>query len=244
MEVLSNIPPKTFEMAIGLQNTQQYLHESYIWYEFVMRFHNVLAHYDVQKNLALYQADTAKLIAQFSIEENSDKNIDETDLNQFLEAIHSAHLYENVKNMTVNAMKMKSVKAILKQNMNQFINSTCSAEHLFVHGYNIKMSDILDIECFDRAKFIKIFALNKFFIDANFNRTTVARFSIVAFTWEIIDERKLILNGQPGQFHAMNSALQIAQIHQKMVKMDNRENQVDQLVIFSVLDLNLSTILT
>lgn len=63
------------------------------------------------------------------------------------------------------------------------------------------------MKCEKMPKFIEIFALNNFFIDADIDHYgKEIQLSIIASNWEIIGDRKIMLNGVPGKSHVRDSA--------------------------------------
>lgn len=83
------------------------------------------------------------------------------------------------------------------------MTAICSSQKLVVKGNDIKISDVLNVTCIKNSKFVEIFALNKLIFDADINKTGQnAEMSIIAPTWEIIDERKIILDGKKGKSHS------------------------------------------
>lgn len=70
------------------------------------------------------------------------------------------------------------------------------AKTLFVEGSKINMSEVLNIECLEEATVVMINALDTFFIDDDFDKTgNSVLLSIIAPKWEIIDKRKIVLDG-------------------------------------------------
>lgn len=76
----------------------------------------------------------------------------------------------------------------------------CVSKGLFVDGIKINMSEILNIECLEKATFVTIYALDTFLIDDDFNKTgTIAQLMVIAPKWEVIGSRKIILDGPNAQ---------------------------------------------
>lgn len=91
---------------------------------------------------------------------------------------------------------MNATKAVLYQTMLSRIEYQCSTDKLVVFGYYVRLSKVVEIECMQRVKFIEIFALNRVFIDADIDKTgQKIQLTIVAYEWQIINNRKIILNG-------------------------------------------------
>lgn len=72
----------------------------------------------------------------------------------------------------------------------------CLPNVLLVKGNIINMSEILNLSCLDEVKLVEIFAFDTFFLDADFIRVEKnLQLAIIAPKWEIIEERKIILDG-------------------------------------------------
>lgn len=83
----------------------------------------------------------------------------------------------------------------------------CSPEKLIVKGNVVKISDVLNVTCMGKANYIEMFALDKIIIDADIDKTGQnAQISLIAPTWEIVNERKIILNGKIGSSFASVNA--------------------------------------
>lgn len=79
----------------------------------------------------------------------------------------------------------------------------CSTNKLAIQGYDVEISQVLNAKCFGKVKFIEVFALNKLYIDADFETTEQkVQLSLIAPVWVIIGNRKIILNGKAGAEHA------------------------------------------
>lgn len=84
----------------------------------------------------------------------------------------------------------------------------CSSNKLVVKGIDIKMSDVLKETCIDKVNFIEIFALDKFTIDVDIDKSgQKVQLAIIAPVWEVIGNRKIILNGSPADAHSTSQAL-------------------------------------
>lgn len=196
----------SFNVSSSINRTKTYLRESQTWYAFIFAMNLILSKYSIQKDIELYSADVSKLMAEFSIGEFEEKNLDDTQLRQFLKRIDS-DIYKLVENMTINSLKMNAMKSLLNQTMKGYIKYECSKEKMTIFGYYIKLSDIFSIPCVKRVRFIEVFALNAVFIDADIDKTgEKAQITIVATIWHIIGVRKFILNGKPGEPYASQNS--------------------------------------
>lgn len=107
--------------------------------------------------------------------------------------------------MRINSVKINRLKSVINQAMDRNLHTSCSSKNLTIEGYNVKISDILHLECWSSANTIEIFARNKIFFDADIDKTgQSAQLSIIAPIWEIrMDDnpshsRKIVLNGEKG----------------------------------------------
>lgn len=197
--------------------TTEFLDNSQKWYRFLINLVNILSDYRVQKNVLEYQSITTQLLYQTQHENNNLYeyiNVNETYLKPFLNRVGNEFLLD-IENMQVNNVKMNRLHAVVNQTMNNVMDVRCSANQLRIHGFNVKMSDIFSVICFQNASKIDIFATNKVFIDVDFVKTEqTADLSIIAPAWEIITDylnpaavRKISLIGKNGvDFHSSASS--------------------------------------
>lgn len=86
--------------------------------------------------------------------------------------------------------------------LTQTVQWECSSDKLVMKGHDVNISQIWDAACFGKVKFIEVFALNKLFIDDDFDATgQQVQLSLIAPIWVINDERKIILDGKDGDDH-------------------------------------------
>lgn len=196
-----------------LKMTIDFLDDSQKWYRFLINMANYLSDYRIQKNVIEFQNITTQLLFQTEYENNNQYesiNVNETCLKMFLNRISYEFLLE-IENMQVNIIKINRLHNAVNQTMNNQIDVKCSTNQLQIHGFNVKMSEIYNLKCFQNAIKIDVFALNKVFIDSDFVKTEQSsELSIIAPTWEIITDisnqtavRKINLNGENGlDFHS------------------------------------------
>lgn len=99
------------------------------------------------------------------------------------------------------------LKSCLSNDVPPHLYSKCSSNKIMVKGFDIKISEVLAMECIGTAKFIEIFALNKLIIDADIDKEGFnAQLSVIAPTFEIIGRRKMNLNGGSGESHSSPQA--------------------------------------
>lgn len=85
----------------------------------------------------------------------------------------------------------------------------CSSDKIVVKGVNISIQEVLYEyeDCMNEAKFIEIFSLNVLNIDADIKKIgQSAQISFIAPTWIVDGERKIILDGLPGEPHLSATA--------------------------------------
>lgn len=79
------------------------------------------------------------------------------------------------------------------------VNILCSSDKLVAKGYNVSISVVLNAKCLEKVKFVEVFALNYLFIDADIDKTGQRiQLSLIAPTWRVVGERKIILDGEAG----------------------------------------------
>lgn len=193
---------ESFRSTNQLKKIVKFLDESQKWYEFLIQLENTLSEYRIQKNTTKY--DVTILLYQCRIAESEIKNVNETDLKAFLRSIGN-QFSVGIENMQVNSAKMKTLYAILSQTMKSNIVISCSSNKLIVHGYNVKLSEVLSSSCWsNNINSMEIFALNKVFVDADIDKTgQKAELSIISPIWDVImdgisssGQRKIVLNGE------------------------------------------------
>lgn len=100
----------------------------------------------------------------------------------------------NVANEELNLSERKSNKTTANT-----VDILCSSDKLIVRGHNVSISVVLNATCLDKVKFVEVFALHYLFIDADIDKTGAnIQLSLIAPTWEIVGERKIIVDGEAG----------------------------------------------
>lgn len=188
----------TFIIPHGLKITTKYLDNAKKWYSFIIQLSDVMDRYSAQSKVNL--TDIADLFSQCSIDKGTEININEIGLQTFLDQI-GTDIFRTVENMRVNSYMLKALKATVGW-ANIPIQISCSPDKLMVKGHNIKISDLIHIECLATVSFIEVFAMNKLFVDASINEIGhKAQVSFIAPTWEIIGEQKVYLSGENATAH-------------------------------------------
>lgn len=172
--------------------------ESKMWERFLNELHDRLSEYNVQKNIAQYENEVNEIVEKCSLMTNQEAFFKDIGLTQFLDRIEKK-IYFTVKNFKINSSKAMRLNSVLHQTMNH-IDTSCSSDKFVVRGYNVKVSDFINVTC--KVKFMEVFALNKVIFDANINKTgEKVQLSIMAPTWDIVERTRIDLSGAPGQGH-------------------------------------------
>lgn len=178
----------------GLKTTMRNLNDGKKWYGFILRLYDVMDSYPAQDGAHL--SDIAGLFVKCKVEEGKITSVDEIGMKKFLEEIGS-DIYRMVEHMEINSYKLNALRTVLFQAMQKGVETSCTSNQLIVRGYNIKLSDVVKIECLATATFIEVFALNKLFVDVDIDKTgQKAQIAMIAPTWEIIGTRKIFLSGE------------------------------------------------
>lgn len=188
----------SLEIEVGLPKTMQYLSESRTWYNFLNNLNDHLSKYDMQDHDGK-EHFTPDIIEQMSIGENETKSVNEIGLKPLLDGIDSK-LYLDIEHMPVNSARLNTLKSMLHQTLNYDIETKCITDKLVVTGQNIKMSEVMQILCKKPIQYIEVFALNKLYIDTDIDKTGQSvQISLISPIWEIVNQRKIILDGKAGK---------------------------------------------
>lgn len=188
----------SLQIEVGLSKTMEYLSESRTWYNFLNNLNDILSKYDMEDHDGKehFEPDAIK---QMSIGENETKSINEIGLKPLLDGIDSK-LYIDIEHIPVNSARLRTLKSILHQTVNYDIDSKCISNKLVVTGQNIKLSKVMQILCRKPIQYIEVFALNKLYIDTDIDKTGQSvQISLISPIWEIVSQRKIILDGKPGK---------------------------------------------
>ncbi|XP_016840146.1 uncharacterized protein LOC107980959 [Nasonia vitripennis] len=195
----SNVMKPT-EWAQALTNVVGYLDDSQRWYSFLNNFYDILSKYDVQQDYRQYSSSVDSLKYQIGINENNSQLV-LAQLKQFLDKINkeeSEKQYPNIKDVKLNKPKLKILTDLLNLALKYNVDSSCKDNNLIIKGQFIRLKDISSANC-EKPKVVKIFALNKVFIDTDLDKTgEQVQLSIIAPKWEVIGSPSIILNGSPG----------------------------------------------
>lgn len=199
VESLNN-PASTVKIEIenGLAVSIQHLSDSKNWYQFSINFQNELSQNKVQQNPSGFNPVALdeilnRLIAQTE-KDNSEILVKDTGIKEFVDRING-QIIAGMENNKVNANKLKTIKKLWQRSMLNPITPSCTAAELVVKGYNVKMSEVVNVQC--QAPLTKIMAINKVFIDANINKPA-NQLQIIAPIWEVVGDHTFELNGISG----------------------------------------------
>lgn len=164
---------------------KKYVDDSDIWYSFLLDLRDHLLTYAVQKSSL--RNEGSKLMAQSISKEDDSRSIQELGLNPIVNSLNNHRSV--AASMQIGVFKLKAVQALWSQAMSNMVFS-CPSDRLIVKAYVISISNVVALECWSKAKFIDIFALNKVFIDADIDKSSIrAEMSIIAPTWEVISPK-------------------------------------------------------
>lgn len=188
-----------FPIKDSLQNVTQFLKESKIWYQSVSDMLHTFSEYRVQQNVENYREDLSNLLEHISIQEFETRNINETNLKAFMTKI-GKDIKPDIENMTASYYKLIPLKNLVTQSMAVRYDTSCESGKLVVKGFNVKISDVTKLECYNGAKYIEIFTLNKLFFDDNIEKIDDSvHLSIISPIWEISGNREIIMKGADGK---------------------------------------------
>lgn len=186
------------QIEVGLPKTMQYLSESRTWYHFLNDLNDNLSEYDMQDhdNKEIFTPD---MVEEMSIDENETKSVNDIGLKPLLDSIDSK-LYLDIEHLAVDSVRLRALKSMLHQAINYDIDAKCVNNKLVVTGQNIKLSHAMETVCKKPIKYIEVFALNKLYIDIDIDKTGQSvQISLIAPIWEIVGQRKIVLDGAPGK---------------------------------------------
>ncbi|XP_055850800.1 uncharacterized protein LOC129915338 [Episyrphus balteatus] len=169
---------------------------------------------NLQANLASYSAQKLKQdnrIANImrSCESSKSKALkDVVDLENIVKEIGTEPIYRKIKTLILNQFQLKHLGSIFSAFLSELeFSCQSSSKPMIVKGYNVRMSDVVKIECWSEATNIQIFALNKIFFDSTIDKSEKdPQFFIIAPTWEVFGRQKIVLDGKPGISHEKSRA--------------------------------------
>ncbi|XP_055847846.1 uncharacterized protein LOC129913287 [Episyrphus balteatus] len=187
------------------QNIVQYIENMSTFYEFLQ---------NLQTNLDSYSAQKLKHDPRISNIMRSCKSSKRLSLQNIMnlesvvKEIGSDGIYRKISTFVLNEYQLKHLRSVFGTFENE-LDVLCQTPStpMIVKGFNIKMSDVVKIDCWSQANNIQIFALNRIFLDTSIDKTgEETQLSIIAPTWEVLGERNIILDGKTGSPHEKPSA--------------------------------------
>lgn len=168
IEFMSDLRNGELKESVQFHNdvgeTIEYLLNSKQWYEYLIELHSLLSSYNVQKIVEIY-ADNVASIMELSVpEENGALEVASIGLKELVNNIQNS-IPPYIEAMTVNCYKLESLRNVLSRAMNDQAALFCSPGKMEVRGYNIKISDVNQMECEGNITFMNIFALNILYIN-------------------------------------------------------------------------------
>lgn len=170
------------------------------WYSFLIDLYEKMSEMNFKSNrYDQINTDTNELIEKCSIDEQAPKkNVSEIGLQKFLNDIDIKTNYE-IETLQVNAFQLNALKAVL--NATIYYKAKCLSDNSTIAGFNVKMSDIIGLECWNRLPLIQIFALDKVLFDIDIERMNdgnLVHLLIIAPVWKVMGNRRLNLSGRNG----------------------------------------------
>lgn len=172
------------------------------WYDFLSDLYERISEMNLKAKRLSYdqiKSDVRDLMEKCSnVEETERTNLNEIGLQKFLDGINIKMNYGMGK-MPIDSFQLNALKAVLDASINNKL--TCSSDGSIITGFNIKMSDVIEMKCCQIAPTIRIFALHKVLYDVDFERTNDGnpkQISIIAPVWKMLGNREINLNGKNG----------------------------------------------
>ncbi|XP_016836821.1 uncharacterized protein LOC107980525 [Nasonia vitripennis] len=214
VEMMQNRPikPESEKWANKLNTALDFLKKSVKWYDFLIKLNDILSKYDVQKNIDKPNNSVTKFLSQIDARELKKQSII-NNLKKLLNTVSTENLevyYDDIKDVKLDEFKIRFLVEILSSTLLQTVQTLCTNDQMAIQGHIVKFADVerwtTESNC-TNAKIIKIFALNKVFIDSDFNKTGAqVQLTVMAPTWDVINQRTLVLDGAPGEVGLLSKA--------------------------------------
>ncbi|XP_075232056.1 uncharacterized protein LOC142330567 [Lycorma delicatula] len=171
------------------------------WYDTLIKMFNVFSSYSIQTMKSNFSDTKDNFKSLKTIISNHDKKLYE-------------YFHSQVNLTDLNVYRKMAIDNIVHVTMSKD-NITCVSDGtLTLSGFYVKLSSINDNDLLRNycsnlnLKFIRIFAINTVFIDADLanNHFKGINIMIVAPKWEIIGERKINVDGIAGKNHYSSTA--------------------------------------
>ncbi|XP_031639742.1 uncharacterized protein LOC116351742 [Contarinia nasturtii] len=187
----------------AVKKTKIYLFETIEWYKLLHVVHTALSEYKMQNKTEFGKAnDMIKSVsALIKGKENNSFKLSQTKILEYAKRIDQTKNTFNLKQMILNSNKLKMFNALLGL-VTQNSTSDNSSNRLLVKGYNVKLSDFKNDINSNEIQHIRVFALNKIFVDIDIDKTGKEnQILFIAPEVEVVSERTIILNGASGESH-------------------------------------------
>lgn len=186
----------SFKIDYRLTKTIEFLRDAKKWYGYLDDLKGILYDYG---SLGGNDQVIGNLIRKCNVTGNEKIKVSDIGLNQLLERMNST-VPPALAETKIDSPKLKALKALLHQTLIDRVRIVCGKNELLVKGYDVNISEFNQIYC--EARKIEICALHKVFIDADIDKTGEGvQITIVAPIWEIVGDRRIILNGASGVPH-------------------------------------------
>lgn len=192
------------QISSKIDTQREYLRDSQLWYSFLIQIRDKLSEYSAQST----ELDQGLLMNLTINGENTERIVSDLEIQSTINQI-DANIYSTIQHLHVNPFKLKLLQGIWGQSL-QRPSKKCSSDgkHLIVEGFNVRISDVLQSDCWGIATEIEVFALNKLFLDADIDRASIY-LSIISPVWEIVlnDEqsRRIKLIGNDGEVYSSHA---------------------------------------
>lgn len=183
---------------LNLNSALNYLNDALKWYKFLTDLYESLSTYDVQNKMPTLKRLVNNLKLNSYAAETSVADIG---LRPFLEAINNKR-YDEIERMQINSYQLEALADVLDEMTNYVVSHICDSTTLTVTGKFVKISDVLNMNCWQIATDIRVFASNTLFIDADIDKSEQsAQISFIAPTWTVFGQRTINLNGKNATHH-------------------------------------------
>lgn len=201
-------PPMQPKFSIEIVLT--YLSDSLNFYTFLTHLYDGLSGYAAQNKVNELSEISKQILAQLP-ERQITEMVGKINLKQFVEAIGDELVksqYINIEEKLINSVQLEALHDVVNQMMRHEISRKCGIDNstLTVTGQFVKISDVIQSDCWENATDIRVFASDTVFIDKDMDKSgKSARVSFIAPKWRTIGQRNINLKGKSAGKH-QNSA--------------------------------------
>lgn len=161
-----------------------------VWATFVIYTIRALSKYEIQK-------DTNQVGDDWGVRRN-EKSIAVEDFGKFLEKLRQhGTVMEEMKGYKPEEAELRLLNDALDFVVNHKVDKLCEEDKLLVFGDFVKLSEVRkEMDACSKAE-VQVFAFNRVFIDDDIDkRGSKLKLSIIAPTWEMLKDHKIILDGE------------------------------------------------